>query len=225
MGNRVLLIEDDNNLAESVVQFLELNHFDCDHCIDGREGLQLIETNAYDVLITDINMPTMTGYELCSTIRQRGIDTPLIMISALVELDDKLKGFAQGSDDYLVKPFELKELLARVIALSGRKSAQSKLIVIGDLKIDLGSHRVYRDGQHIELTPSGWKILITLARAYPDAVSRKDIEHSLWRDETPDSNALKVHVHNLRQKVDKPFATKLIHSVSGFGFVIRPEPG
>ncbi len=223
MGNRVLLIEDDSNLAESVVQFLELNNFECDHCIDGREGLQLMQSNTYDVVVTDINMPSMTGYELCSTIRGRGIDTPILMISALTELDDKLKGFAEGTDDYLVKPFELKELLARVTSLSRRKSGQTKLISIEDLEVDLGRHSVTRAGNAIDLTPSAWKLLVTLARAYPDAVNRKDLEHCLWGDETPDSNALKVHIHNLRTKIDKPYDVKLLHSVSGFGFVLRPE--
>jgi len=224
MSNRVLLIEDDNNLAQSIVQFLEFNDFHCDHCGDGRQGLALVEANTYDVLVTDINMPGISGYDLCSAIRNKGIDTPIIMVSALAELDDKLKGFDKGTDDYLVKPFQLKELLARIKSLSRRKSSQTKLITIDDLKIDLTSHRVSRQDDNIELTPSGWKILITLARAYPEAVNRKDLEHALWGDDTPDSNALKVHIHNLRQKIDKPYGTKLVHSVSGFGFVIRAEP-
>jgi len=107
--------------------------------------------------------------------------------------------------------------------LSRRKSSQSKLIRIEDLEVDLTCHQVSRAGKSMELTPSGWKLLVTLSRAYPEAVSKKDLEYELWGDDTPDSNALKVHVHNLRQKVDKPFSTKLIQSVTGFGFVIRPE--
>lgn len=220
MPTRVLYIEDDSNLAESVIDFLEADQIVCDHATNGDRALRLIAKNEYDVLVSDINMPGISGYELCGSLRQKGLTTPIILVSALKDIDDKLKGFELGSDDYLVKPFELRELKARIHALSQRRSTQVHAITIGTLVVDTTKHKVTRNNISIELSPSEWTILVKLAKEHPEAVSSKELEIDLWGDDIPNSNALKVHIHNLRLKIDKPFESKIIKSVHNFGFFI-----
>ena len=222
MKCRALLIEDDIRLASAVVQYFELNAILCDHCCDGEKALNLIAQNSYDVLITDINMPHMSGVALCEQLRKIGCDTPVIMITSLSGLDDKVKGFDAGTDDYLVKPFALKELLIRVNALSKRKSNQTNKFTIADLglEIDYSQHKLSRNNIDISLSKSSWALLIALIHAWPNPVSKKDLEFALWGDEIPDSDGLKVHIHHLRQRLDRPFAQPLLHAVRGVGFVL-----
>ncbi|MER2492899.1 response regulator transcription factor [Catenovulum sediminis] len=223
MSNRVLLIEDDQNLAATVMHFLELNQIDCDHCGNGVQGVNLVNQNSYDVVVTDVNMPLMSGTQMCSTLRSEGKEIPILMVSALSDIDDKLTGFDSGADDYLVKPFELRELLARIKVLSHRRSGQVKALKIAELglELDLSSKTARRDGHILRLTPSGWSILESLARAYPKAVSKQDLEYAIWGDDLPDSSVLKVHIHRLRQSLDKDFGKPLLHIVHGFGFELR----
>lgn len=219
---RVLLVEDDIRLASAVVQYLELHNILCDHCTDGEQGIYLVNKNPYDVLITDITMPKISGLQFCEHMRSCGCTIPIIMVTSRVELSDKVLGFEAGTDDYLVKPFELKELLIRVIALSKRKSHQSNLLQIDelDLIIDFSQHKVTRNQQVVTLPNSAWTLLCSLARAWPNPVSKQDLEFALWGDDIPDANGLKVHIHHLRQRIDSPFARPIVHSVRGVGFVL-----
>jgi DNA-binding response OmpR family regulator len=223
MNLRVLFIEDDNNLASSIIHYLELNSITCDYCSDGHLALNLLKANPYDVIISDVNMPAMDGYTLCSKVREQGYDIPLIMLTANGEIEDKLTGFDSGADDYLTKPFEMKELLARIFSLAKRRSGNMKLISIKELglELNLDKHLAYRDNVKLNLPPSCWIILETLARTYPKPVKKSDIEFAIWGDELPDSNSLKVHIHGLRQKLDKPFDTQILHIITGFGFELR----
>lgn len=223
MKKRVLLIEDDPGLASGVVRYLELNDVVCDHCFDGVQGLRHLDDNVYDVVVTDINMPRMNGFEMCRLLRSTGSDIPILMLTSRDHIDDKTEGFESGADDYLIKPFEQKELLLRISVLANRKSTQSKSLVIEELGIemDLLKREVMREGQGIELPKSNWIILEKLARAWPNPVSKSDLEYALWGDSPPDSNGLKVQVHHLRKRFDKPFSSPLIHAVSGFGFVLK----
>ncbi len=223
MKNRVLLIEDDPGLASGIVRYLELNDVICDHCYDGVQGLRHLDDNVYDVVVTDVNMPRMNGYELCRMLRSKGSDLPILMLTSRNHIDDKTEGFESGADDYLIKPFEQKELLLRISALSNRKSAKSKSLSINELgiEVDLLKREVIREGQVIELPKSNWIILEKLVQAWPNPVSKADLEYALWGDSPPDSNGLKVQVHHLRRRFDKPFARPLIHSVPGFGFVLK----
>ena len=225
MNLRVLYIEDDKNLATSVIHYLELNSIICDYCGDGNLALNLLKVNQYDVIISDVNMPEMDGYTLCSKVREQGYDVPLIMLTALDDIDDKLSGFDSGADDYLTKPFEMKELLARVFSLAKRRSGNMKLIKIKELGLELNvdNHIAFRDDVKLNLPPSCWIILETLARSYPKPVKKSDIEFAIWGDELPDSNSLKVHIHGLRKNLDKPFDKPILHIISGFGFELRAK--
>lgn len=222
MTCRALLIEDDLRLASAIVQYFELNDILCDHSSDGKKAFNLIMQNSYDVLITDINMPQVTGVDLCAHLRKMGFDTPVIMITSLSNLEDKVKGFDAGTDDYLIKPFALKELLMRVTALSKRKSKQAtslKIEALG-LEVNYALHTLKRNNIEISLPKSSWALLIALLQAWPNPVSKKDLEFALWGDEVPDSDGLKVHIHHLRQRLDRPFSQPIIHAVRGVGFIL-----
>ncbi|MEI8644838.1 response regulator transcription factor [Pseudoalteromonas sp. Hal040] len=217
MSIRVLYVEDDKRFAATVIEFLEIMGLVCDYCDNGLQGVILAEKNQYDVIVSDINMPKLDGLGMCQKLRQQGIDTPLLMLTALHDLDDKLAGFDCGADDYLTKPFELKELLARIKTLSKRRSGNAQKLVIQELglELNLGERQAFREGILLKLTPSSWKLLEVIARAYPNCVDRQMLEHTIWGDDVPDSEALKVHIHRLRQRIDKPFSEPLLHVVNG----------
>lgn len=220
MTIRFLLVEDDTNLADTIIQFFELHDIAVDPCHNGKQALTLLQTNNYDVIVSDINMPKMNGYRFCQYIRDEGINIPFIFVSANTDIEDRLEGFDHGADDFLTKPFELRELMARVKALSNRLSGQSHKLILDEisLSIDFNQRIAKRDEQLLKLTPSGWKMLQKLARSYPDPVSKSELEFAIWGDELPDSNALKVHIHNLRKSIDKPFSHHILQAVNGFGF-------
>lgn len=217
----VLLVEDDHDLAATVVQYLELENIRCDHADSGARGLQLLQEHDYDALLLDINLPRLDGLTLCRTIRNQGRDIPVLMLTARDRLQDKLDGFRSGTDDFLVKPFELDELVVRVQALTRRRSGQARILRHGDLEMDLNKHQVSRAGQPLSLSPTGWRLLETLIREAPAAVSRQKLQAAVWGDDVPDSNALKVHMYHLRKSVDAGFPSPLVHTVSGFGFALR----
>ena len=217
-----LLVEDDLDLAATVVQYLELEGILCDHASNGVAGLQLMRENHFDVLLLDLNLPKLDGLRVCQQLREEGNDTPVLMLTARDQLDDKVQGFDVGTDDYLVKPFELEELIVRVHALSRRRSGQARILRCGDLSMDLDSKTATRAGQALKLSPTGWRLLEALLRASPQVVSRKQLEQILWGDEPPDSNSLKVHLFNLRKVLDNNFETPLLHTLPGQGFSLRP---
>lgn len=221
----VLLVEDDFDLAATVVQYLEMEAIQCDHAANGEAGLALALRNRFDVILLDINMPRLNGLQVCEALREKGVEVPVLMLTARDTLEDKVAGFRAGTDDYLVKPFALEELVVRINALARRRSGQVKRLRRGDLELDLSAKTAHRQGRMLQLTPIGWLILEALTRASPNVVSRQQLEHAVWQDDPPDSNALKVHLHKLRQQVDKPFAEALIHTVPNHGFVLRPAAG
>lgn len=179
--------------------------------------------DTYSVLILDLNLPGMDGLSLCQRLRQEGDDTPILMLTARDQLEDKIAGFDAGTDDYLVKPFALQELAARIKTLSQRRSGMTRKLHCCDLKMDLDSKSIKRGGTPLKLTPTGWRLLEVLLRASPRVVSRNDLELAIWGDDIPDSNSLKVHMSTLRKAVDGPFSIKLLDTVARHGFVIR-EP-
>ena len=158
----VLLVEDDHDLAATVVQYLELENIHCDHASNGVHGLQLLQKHDYDALLLDLNLPRLDGLTLCHTIRDQGHDIPVLMLTARDGLQDKLDGFRSGTDDFLVKPFELEELVVRVQALTRRRSGQARLLRHGELQMDLTRHEASRAGQPLKLSPTGWRLLETL---------------------------------------------------------------
>jgi DNA-binding response OmpR family regulator len=219
----ILLVEDDRDLAATVMQYLEIEGFRCDHADNGVAAVELSQRHAYDAMLLDLNLPRLDGLSVCQQLRNEGNDVPILMLTARDQLKDKLEGFRAGTDDFLVKPFELQELVVRLLALTRRRSGQVRVLHCADLKMDLTSHEVTRAGALLKVSPVGWKLLEHLLRASPSAVPRQKLEQAVWGDDMPDSNALKVHMHHLRRAIDAGFEPPLLHTVAGYGFVIR-EP-
>jgi len=223
---RVLIIEDNPAIVDNITDFLEAKGFILDFSMDGIGGLHLALTQAYEVIVLDLMLPGMDGITLCRNLRQQADrQVPVLMLTARDTLEDKLLGFDSGADDYLVKPFALKELEARIRALAKRRIRDKKRLSLGDLTMDLGTLEVNRRGVPIELNNTGLSILKMLMEASPNVVSRKEMEHALWGDMPPGSDVLRSHLYTLRQKVDKPFGTALIHTVHGVGFKLLPPSG
>lgn len=222
MTFNTLLVEDNVSLAQTVIAYFDLEGIDCDYASNGSQGLELALLNDYQVILLDINLPRINGLEVCEMIRKQGVDIPVMMLTARDSLEDKLAGFDAGTDDYLVKPFELSELVARVKALFNRRSLHSMKLEVGPLVMDLSLKTICREGQKLKLTPTCWKLLEILMRESPNVVSREKMQNTIWTEpDLPDSNVLKVHLYKLRQQVDKPFSIKLIQTVSSHGVVIR----
>lgn len=220
---KLLLVEDDVDLANGIIELLELEDIECDYASGGQTGLNLALNNHYDIIVLDLNLPQLNGISVCSKIREQGNDVPILMLTAKDTLDDKLAGFESGTDDYLVKPFDALELLARAKALANRRSNQIKKLTLADFTMDLSTKIATRGDKHIQLGTIGWKIIETLLRASPNVVSRTQLEDAIWRDDTPESGALKVHISRLRSKIDKPFDLPLIQTIPNHGFAMRVE--
>jgi len=224
----VLLVEDHRDIAEMVVEFLEQRGYAVDFAGDGVTGLHLAVTNDYDVIVLDLMLPGIDGITLCRKLRQEARrDTPLLMLTARDTLDDKLTGLEAGADDYLVKPFEIRELEARVRTLLRRHrgAVAREAYTVGDLTLDTATLRVTRAGQALTLTPIGIKLLTALMRASPRVVSRQQLEREVWGDLLPDSDTLRSHLYNLRKVIDKPFGRPLLHTIAGAGYRLAADDG
>lgn len=219
----VLLIEDDLDLAQTVMDYLQLEAISCDHASNGAAGLNLLQQNYYDVLLLDLNLPRIDGLTVCERLRNEGSNIPVLMLTARDQLTDKQAGFAAGTDDYLLKPFELKELVMRIHALSRRRSGQTQLLRCGDLQMNLQQRQLSRADINLHLSPTGWRILELLLRESPNVVSRQRLEVAVWGEEVPDSDSLKVHLHHLRKTIDGGFETPLLHTIPGVGIAIRDD--
>lgn len=217
---QLLIVEDDHDLASAVIDYLALEDIQCDYVANGLACLQLVEKTNYDVIILDINLPRMNGLVVCENLRSIGVETPVIMLTALDSLKYKLEGFSCGADDYLIKPFVMEELIARTLALSKRRSVLNTRLQIADLTINVQQKTVKRAERSISLSPISFRILEVLMRESPNPVSREQLMYKVWREDLPDSNSLKVHMFNLRQKVDRDQERKLIKTLSKKGFVI-----
>ena len=222
----ILMVEDHYELASTLCEFLEEHNFVVDHARNLDVARQLLKQHPYHILLLDINLPDGTGYDLCEWLRnEQGLDLPVLMLTARDTLDDKLKGFRAGTDDYLVKPFDFNELVYRVRALIKRSLGEvsNSQIIIHDLTLDPALQQITRAGQMIELPPIQFKLLKLLMRNSPKVLTKQEIMLELWGDEEPESDALRSHIYNLRKMVDKPFEQKLIHTVSGVGLKIAVE--
>ncbi|HWV14808.1 MAG TPA: response regulator transcription factor [Cellvibrio sp.] len=217
---RILIVEDARAITKSIAEYFTLFGYVCDFAYDGLSGLELARKNVYDIYILDISMPHMNGLDLCKTLRKSNSKNPgVIFLTARDTLQDKLIGFSAGGDDYLVKPFKLEELKARIEAIYQRcKGSSSLLLQLGSLQVNLDTCEVEREGKSISLTKNCFKLLVVLMKNAPAVVSRETLTHELWADEFPDSDSLKSHIYRLRQEIDKPFSTPLLHTVQGQGF-------
>jgi len=217
---QILLVEDNQDIAENIADYFEAKGHAMDFAMNGIQGLHLALTQSYDLMILDIMLPGMDGLTLCKKLREsRENQLPVLMLTALDTLPDKLEGFGSGADDYLVKPFALQELEVRAYALVNRvrQNAFSRLIV-ADLELDTQTMTVARGGKEIRLNRVCMKILELLMQASPKVVTRDEMDHALWGDMPPGSDALRSHIYQLRQQIDKPFDSHLIHTVHGIGY-------
>ncbi len=219
----ILLVEDESDLAELTIDFLETLNIECDYAFDGANALTLIEKNHYDVIVLDVNMPRMDGFAVCKKVRSLGNSTPIIFLTAFDSLTDKLNGFSLGADDYLTKPFELEELAVRIQVLAKRetKAAIPELFSLNTLAIDYQQRSVSRSGRLIALSPSQWQLLILLAKNSPNIVDRITIEDEIWPDQTPTKDMLKTLIFRLRNLVDNADEPKLVHTVRGAGISLK----
>lgn len=223
---RVLVIEDHPDLAANLGDFLAAQGHSVDFAADGPRGLSLATAGSHDVIVLDRMLPGMDGATLCKKLRQQANTTPVLMLTALDTVPNRVEGLSAGADDYLVKPFALSELAARLNALHRRASgwSESKRLQVADLMLDPETAEAYRDGRVINLTRAERRLLELLMRKSPKLVSRAELERTLWGDDAPDGDVLRAHMHNLRNAVDKPFANKLIHTVHGEGYrMIAPS--
>ncbi len=218
----VLLVEDNRLLSNNIIQYLELSGIECDYAFNLAQADMLISQQQFDAIILDLNLPDGDGIEACECWKAQCITSPVIMLTARSSLNDRLSGFAVGADDYLVKPFAMEELVARLKVVAQRRPAPQRL-TIGDLEIDFANHMVYRQGQLLALSKTGWQILALLARRSPETVSREEIERMLWPDSVPDSDSLRSHIHLLRRVIDRPFERQILHTIRGVGLSLRDD--
>lgn len=226
-NTRVLIIEDHKDIAEMLYDYFERRNYDLDYASDGRMGFNLASNNEYDIILLDLMLPEMDGLDVCRKLREEARNyTPILMLTARDTLEDKIKGLEIGADDYLVKPFEILELEARIKALMRREGqvAQHEVLQIEDLEFDTGTLEVRRSGKNIYLSPIGLKILNVLMKEAPKVVSRNKLEHEIWGDILPDSDTLRSHMYNLRKQIDKPFDRPLLQTIQSRGYRIGDAP-
>ncbi len=221
----ILIIEDEPKVASFVKRGLEENGFSCEIAFDGLMGKRMFDAGDYDLIILDLNLPYKNGIELCKEIRTSNQKIPVIMLTALRTTEDKLAGFDSGADDYLVKPFEFRELLARIRSLLKRISIAEtggNILAFLDLEVNLNTYEVTRSGKKIDLTQKEFALLVYLLRNKGRVVSRIDIAEKVW-DITFDTgtNIIDVYVNFLRKKIDKDFSQKLIHTQTGVGYILK----
>ncbi len=226
MSFRILLLEDDPKLAGEIRTYFESKEFRCDVAYDGTLFRRQNRQEHYDIFILDINVPLLNGLEVCRQIREEDKSTPILMLTAFDDVDDKIEAFGLGADDYLVKPFHFDELFARVNALLRRsgnpQNEQDELLRIDDLEINASQLRVRRKGQQIDLTPKEFKLLELLARARGRPVSKQTISAEVWGiDFDTGTNTIEVYINFLRNKIDKDHPVKLIHTRPGFGYFLQ----
>lgn len=225
---KLLVVEDHQPLVANLFNYFEPRGFCLDAAPDGLVGLHLAVSQVYDVIILDWMLPRLDGPALLKSLRDRSVDTPVLMLTARDQVPDKIVGFRAGADDYLTKPCDLRELEVRIEALMLRVRGRSKPreLVVGDLHYDLSTLEVRRGGRLLHLFPASRKLLEVMLHASPAAVSRQQLEHSLWGDSPPDRDMLRSHIYELRRSVDGDSSKKLIHTIPrvGYRIAVSDEP-
>ncbi|MDR2947737.1 MAG: response regulator transcription factor [Prevotella sp.] len=226
---KILVIEDEKRIAEILQKGLYEFGFEVSVAFDGDTGKRLINSNSYDLIITDIILPHHNGFELTKVIKDKNPHTPVIMLTALGATDDKLDGFDAGADDYMVKPFDLRELNARINVLLKRHPNQNENVVMNELKYDsltmqLDTRKVFRSGKEIKLTPKEFNLLKYLLENPERVLPRSEIAEKVWDTHfDTGTNFIDVYINYLRGKIDKAFDKKLIHTSPGIGFILKSE--
>ncbi len=226
---RILVIEDEKNLNDIIVKRLILEKYGVDTCFNGNDALEYIFSTEYDVIVSDIMLPGIDGFEILKRIREKEIKTPVLLLTALDGIEDRVKGLDYGADDYLVKPFAFDELMARIRVLLRRNSTNgnfnaSNIFSIANLRVNCNSHDVFRDDVPIKLSTREFTILEYMIRNKERVLSREQIEQHIWNyDYEGGTNVIDVYIRYLRRKIDKDFEPKLIHTVRGIGYVLKVE--
>lgn len=222
---KILVVEDDRTVGQYVQRGLEEQRYNVDLVADGTEALERASQSTYDVIVLDLRLPGFSGVEVLRTLRDRGVETPVLVLTAQDAVESKVQALRTGADDYVTKPFAFEELLARVEALSRRpKEIQPPVIEVGDLVVDTGRHEVRRGGTILELTPKEYTVLEYLARNTGRVMSRTLITEYAWDYHfDPGTNIVDVVINRLRKKVDYGRGPKLIHTVRGVGYVLKVE--
>jgi DNA-binding response OmpR family regulator len=217
---RVLIVEDNRDLAGNLVDYLQSQGHVVDSAMDGITGLHLAVTGDFDAIVLDLALPGLDGTQVCRRLRAEGRATPVLMLTARGDLEDRIQGLDIGADDYLVKPVPLKELEARIRAQvrRARGGLEQPRLQVADLVLDERTMSVTRAGQAIVLTRLGYQVLRVLMRESPAVVSRQRLEAEVWGGEPPESDSVRSHIHLLRRAIDHPFALPLLHTVHGVGY-------
>jgi two-component system copper resistance phosphate regulon response regulator CusR len=223
---RILIVEDEQKIADTLKLGLTENGFEVDVAYDGKIGLKMFEINRYNLIVLDINLPGINGYELCKIIRSRDQQMPVIILTSLISLSDKIEGYDSGADDYIIKPFEFKELLMKIRVLLKRTMNQNvpsgNILKAYDLEMNLDSKEVRRGEKTIHLTAKEFQLLEYLIRNKNRVVSRADIAINVWDiDFDTNTNVIDVYINYVRNKVDKPFVQKLIQTHVGMGYILK----
>ncbi len=222
---KLLLVEDEPKLTEYLRRGLDENGFETEVAYDGNAGERMAKTGSHGVIILDVNLPYKNGYEICAELRRNNIQTPVLMLTALGSTDDKVHGFDSGADDYLVKPFEFIELLARIKALAKRSSGNnesSEILRFADVEMNLSTKSAKRSGKKVELTAKEFALLEYFMRNRKRVISRQELAEKIWDiNFDTGTNVIDVYVNFLRKKIDKDFPTRLIHTQIGFGYILK----
>ncbi len=219
----ILLVEDDFDVAQNICEYFESVGHEVEWAPDGLIGLESATRQARDLIILDIALPRLSGIDLCERLRELGFTSiPIMMLTARSDVSEKVKAFGVGADDYVVKPFALEELESRAHALMRRAkgTVSSNVLRVADLEYDTATQTVTRAEQTIAIPVTGRKILEALMRNTHRVVSRQEIEQLVWGDDPPQSDSLRIHIHALREAIDKPFATPMIKTIRGIGYRI-----
>ncbi len=224
---RVLVVEDAKDMNRLIVKTLTRAGYSVDGCYNGEEALDFLAGAEYDAILLDVMMPKLDGYALLEKLRSQGMDTPVLFLTARDAISDRVKGLDLGADDYLVKPFDFEELLARIRAMTRKKSGKkSNVFTLGDLQVDAQSHTVTRGGKEINLLPKEFTILEYMIRNQGTVLSREQLENQIWNYErSGSSNNIDVYISKLRKKIDGEGQSRLLHTIRGVGWVLRMEEG
>jgi DNA-binding response OmpR family regulator len=221
---RVLVVEDDQEIAAALRTGLEDVGYDVHIVRDGERAIRLLSRAKFSVVLLDLMLPGADGFNVCQRMRESGDTTPVLMLTARDALKDRVTGLDTGADDYLAKPFEFEELLARIRALLRRElAAKSAIVQVDDLVVDTAQRRVERGGQHIHLTPREYDLLAALAMRSSRVLTREIIQQIVWNADDTSSNTVDAHMRNLRKKIDSAFSKKLIHTIYGVGYILKSE--
>ena len=225
MSIKILVVDDNTDILSNLRDYLEMCGYTVETAVTATAAYERLGgTQDIDLLVLDVGLPDFDGFRLCRMIREAQSRLPVLMLTARDSVDDRVRGLKTGADDYLVKPFALKELAARIEALLRRRfGSEGRQLNIADLLFDLQTQRVTRAGRELKLNPTGLKLLRTLMTRSPAIVTREELEETLWNGNTPSSDSLRSNLYLLRQAVDKPFSTPLIHTHAGLGWSIREE--